>query len=105
MDNQLITALENSKNLSDEDKRKYYILSQNLNPTLKEILLKVINSNTEKELLDARSELSEYLVQRRKDLDLYMKDWIRKVYVTSEKVSMNQDKQVNTTLLEKLKKA
>lgn len=102
MDNKIIKALENAKHISDQDKKAYYSLYQNTSPKLKEILLKVINARSKKELLEARTELAEYLNKQKEEIDIRMKKGITNIYKESEKESEKLEQDKEADLLEQL---
>lgn len=86
-DLQIINALKITEGFgvfSDEDKKKIYNLSQNVNPELRVILLTILNSKSKEELDNAKISLMKYYEGFQKKSKRVVQDWVNAVYKEAE---------------------
>ena len=90
-DKAMIAALSKNTVFSDEDKKKYYEISQGMDSELKIIFLAVINSKTRKELFENKKNLIAYAQRKKQELDEIMNRGLKKVYMAVEDVSKESE--------------
>ncbi|MBT4936942.1 hypothetical protein HON22_03405 [Candidatus Peregrinibacteria bacterium] len=98
-DKSMIAALSGNSVFSDEDKKKYYKVSQTMDNELKEIFLAVIHSKTRKELVENKKKLLTYVQKKKQELDEIMNRGLKKIYKEVENVSKESEEERMEALL------
>ena len=104
-DIKIIQALQDSSYwgvFDDAFKKKIYSLSQNLDPELYKVLLKILNSKWSGDLNEQKLVLSKYLEKLKKKTEIIKKEGMKKIHEAWEKVQEEIDEWKNDDLLSRL---